>query len=175
MWLTAILATLNHGLTQWERSSLGYGNIKSLNLIGSNCQAQVDKWFSHWINGFAQKKLTVHINSQYSLNFHSCLKTLILSFETWTELMTIRWRCSISISLLCWKYLTQSHKIQIIHDSRTYKFLYYLPPSPMSLSYCQAKKLLLSGNILAIRQWPEVSDFISRFCTLCKSENTLTC
>ena len=25
------------------------------------------------------------------------------------------------------------------------------------------------------RQWPEVSDFVARFCTLCKSENTRRC
>ena len=31
------------------------------------------------------------------------------------------------------------------------------------------------GNNGSIRQWPEVSDFVARFCTLRESENTRTC
>ena len=32
-----------------------------------------------------------------------------------------------------------------------------------------------TSQVLQNRQWPEVSDFVAHFCTLCKSENTRTC
>ena len=37
------------------------------------------------------------------------------------------------------------------------------------------KKLPRTSTTALDRQWPEVSDFVARFCTLCESNNTRSC
>ena len=48
--------------------------------------------------------------------------------------------------------------------------------SPLSLARLQSLALNNpTPSFLPLRQWPEVSDFVARFCTLRESENTRTC
>ena len=52
-----------------------------------------------------------------------------------------------------------------------------LPPCPAACLRSGDLSRVKAGDVLKIRlrQWPEVSDFVARFCTLCESENTRPC
>ena len=73
-----------------------------------------------------------------------------------------------TLFLCCSFYLAWAFRVPAVH------------PTQWQLIQGQNKGYLLQvGNdinsITLVRQWPEVSDFVARFCTFSESENTRTC